>query len=87
MIKKGDNDGGFKVKRGKEKERVGIFNRINIDKDQFIMYGPSVQDDLVKKRLVNELKPEQIKTTIDKVDQAYASLLTANQLVAPIDYG
>ncbi|CDW88585.1 UNKNOWN [Stylonychia lemnae] len=78
---------GFRIKKGSEREKIGIFNRLNVDKEQFMTYGLKMQEDLIKKRLANELKPEQIKSNINRVDQAYASLLTANQLAGAVEYG
>lgn len=46
-----------------------------------------MQDDYVKRILVNEMRPEQIKNSIKKVDHAYAQLLTANQMIEAVDYG
>lgn len=43
--------------------------------------GEAYREDLVKKKLANELKPEYIKKTINKVDNAYSQLLTANMNV------
>ena len=39
-----------------------------MDKEQFLKFGWKLQEDLVKKKLANELKPEQIKNSINRVD-------------------
>lgn len=86
-MRKFKQDEGFRIKKGEEREKIGIFNRMNVDKQQFLNYGPKFQEDIVKKRLANELKPEQIRNNIERVDKAYAMLLSANQQVAPTNYG
>lgn len=59
----------------KEKYKIGVFNRLNLDKENFIKSGAKLQDDLVRKKLANELKPAQIKNSINKVDKAFSDLL------------
>lgn len=59
-------------------EKIGVFKRLNLDKEKYLEYGQRYQEDLVKKKLANELKPEEIKDSIYQVDKAYAALMNAN---------
>ena len=77
----------FVTRKGDDRDDIGLFNRLNVDKEKFIRYPQKFQDDEIKKKLANELKPNQLKSKINQVDKAYTALLTANQMGIQVDYG
>lgn len=50
-------------------------------------FSEQCKEDVVRKKLANELKPEQIKESIIQVDKAYNQLLTVNENLGFADFG
>ena len=53
---------------------------MNLNEVEFLNFGENFREDMIRKKLANELKPEMIKQSIILVDKAYSQLLTATIL-------